>query len=276
MSENSLWLKIHGWLYRILAILKIGIAAAAIVVLCYLIPVIKQAGLMVSSTNQQVEELGKFVNDDPRGIKGTFALTNSILVQVGLAADQLRVASQKQSDYWDKTEVQLRESVAKVNVILDSTNQTMGSLNTAVGTINSTVAKLRDETVPASTETLVALQKTVTALQGNAAELVTQSADTLKSVKLTLDTTNGILSKSNLDGTFKNVDLLTGHLNQAGANVEETTGYIRDMFKPTKQSFWKALVETYLPIGIKSFIPQRVIVQNSPNVVVSPPKVPTP
>jgi len=39
----------------------------------------------------------------------------------------------------------------------------------------------------------------------------------------------------------RNLGSASGHLDGAAANTELALGYIRDMFKPAKSSFWKAL-----------------------------------
>jgi hypothetical protein len=49
--------------------------------------------------------------------------------------------------------------------------------------------------------------------------------------------------------------------------MDEATGYIRDMLKPSKQSFWKQLafkaVGAALPPVVTHLIPQQTVVTNT-------------
>lgn len=231
-------------------------------------------GLVTTATSQinkngdQLTAIGKFVNDDPRGIKGTFSNLNAILLQIGIASDELRRASEKQNIYWDKTGIAITQSVNNLNEVLGGVAQTLGSLNKAAATLDSTIASVREGPVSESAKTLVEARHTLEALRADTEKMINQSTTTIAEAQVTLATTNQILEKSKLAESFNNVSLLTGNLNQAGANVAETTGYIRDSFKPTKKAFWRVMLESVVPIGIKSFIPQRTIIQNTPTVKV--------
>lgn len=251
---------------RIIFLGKVAISALIIVATAFFIPVLPQISHLIVSVDKQVNALGDFLNKDPRGIQGTFSNLNAILVQTGLAADELRVAAQTQEKYWNKTSKDLNDTIAKVDLLLESGDQTTKTLNLTLTTLNSAVSQLNDKTIPASTDTIISLKSAVDTISSNSQLLLVQTTGTMTSAKMVLDTANDILVKSKLDETFGNLELTTKYLSGTSHNVEETTGYIKDMFTPTKKSFWRSVVETYLPIGIRSVIPQRTIIQNTPTV----------
>lgn len=248
---------------RIVAVCRTILA----IFMAILVPlIIFRVDSLITTLDTNASSIGKFLNQDKRGITGTFSNLNAILLQVGIASDELRRASEKQNAYWDVTSKDLSKTVALANKVLESTNGTVTSLDHAVGTLDLTISSFRDGPIPESTKVLEELKSSIALTRIDSQKLLEQTTLTMSEANKTVATVGKVLEASKLESTFGNVNLLTGNLNQAGQNVSETTGYIRDMFKPTKKAFWRAVVEQYIPIGIKSFIPQRTIVQGSVKV----------
>ncbi len=205
--------------------------------------------------DEQVTKLGAFVNDDPRGIKGTFSNANAILVQIGLASDELRRSSMTQREYWDTISKEAVESMHKTNEVLSHLNMVAESLNTTVLIANR-------KTLPDLNLVLEELRTTTATLGTDSRSLLIQSTASAAAAEKVLLDTDALLTSPDVGKSMDNFMMLTGNLNQSAANVEKTTGYIADMFKPSKKPFWKIVAESFIPIGIKSLIPQRTVVIN--------------
>src|SRR5690348_7999725 len=112
----------HDWLDHLLIVAKVTL-------LLFLTVLIFQGILLVQSSSHAVDDFNNFINKDPRGIQGTFSNLNAILVQAGLAADQLRRAAQKQEDYWNKTGLQIQDSVDELSDAMGKANKALGDLD---------------------------------------------------------------------------------------------------------------------------------------------------
>jgi uncharacterized protein YoxC len=76
-----------------------NIAIAIFFVVATIVLVI--AGHSIRSTNAEIHGLVQDIRKDEKDIRPTLQNVNAILIQVGLAADELQDASRKQNAYWD-------------------------------------------------------------------------------------------------------------------------------------------------------------------------------
>lgn len=216
---------------------------------------------LVRTSTVQVNMLGRFINEDPRGLKGTFSNTNAILVQAGLAMDELRRASKKQSIYWDKTGEDITKTIGLANDLITTTNG-------AAATLDKTIAKVGDGPIAESTAALRDMRSLIKSTESSVVSTVTETNLAIAESRKLLINANAIMATSKLESSFDYLNQTTASLSRTSSNVADTTGYVRDMFKPTKKPFWRMAVESWLPLGIKSIIPQSTIIRGTPTVTV--------
>lgn len=216
---------------------------------------------LVRVSTVQVNTLGRFINEDPRGIKGTFSNANAILVQTGLAMDELRRASKKQSAYWDKTGEDITGTIKLANELITTTSG-------AASTLDKMIARVGDGPIAESTAALRDVRSLIKSTENSVNATVTETNLAIAESRKLLINANAIMAASKLESSFDYLNQTTAGLSRTSSNVADTTGYIRDMFKPTKKSFWRMAVESWLPLGIKSIIPQSSLIRGTPTVVV--------
>lgn len=216
---------------------------------------------LVRVSTVQVNTLGKFINDDPRGLKGTFSNTNAILVQAGLAMDELRRASNKQSAYWDRTGEDITKTIQLANELITTSNG-------AAATLDKTIAKVGDGPIAESTAALKDVRSLIKSTENSVAATTTETNLAIAESRKLLINANAIMAASKLESSFDYLNQTTAGLSRTSSNVADTTGYVRDMFKPTKKPFWRTMVESWLPLGIKSIIPQSTIIRGTPTITV--------
>ena len=72
-------------------------------------------------------------------------------------------------------------------------------------------------------------------------------AGLIETTTATANSLNELASSPEIAGTLSSMNAATSHLAGATKNVEEATGYVRDMLSPTKKSFWRRLLELMIP-----------------------------
>lgn len=271
MIKENFWIGASIWTERLLLLSKAALSVLVLISVPFIITLIVHSSSAATALDKNASDIGTFVDKDPRGIKGTFANLNAILLQVGEASDEFRRASVKQSAYLDTTSQGLTQSVENLNKVLTNTNDVMTKLGHATETLDSTVLALKDGTVPQSTATLAELQRTLVEVSKDSRELTDESTKAIKETETTVANVNDIIADGDVKKSISNMAALTGNLNQSGANVAATTGYIKDMFKPSKVPFWKELVESWIPLGLGHLIPTRTVITNTPTVILKQP-----
>jgi hypothetical protein len=90
---------------------------------------------------------------------------------------------------------------------------------------------------------------------------------TLAAFAAAVERLDGLLAKPEVAAIIDNLEQTTKHANGTAANMDEATGYIRDMLKPSKESFWKQLafkaVGAALPPVVTHLIPQHTVIVNT-------------
>lgn len=206
-------------------------------------------------------DLSEFLNKDPRGIRGTLANTNAILLQVGLAANELRIASHNQTEYWDQLNKRAHATLDKLDRIADNVEKT--TRNTEVLT-----SAISQKIVPAAEEDLRSLNRLLTETTTLTQSLKNEAEETGIELRQAVKAVNDSVEQSNLPQMAQTANATVLHLEKSAANIEEATGYAKDMIKPKKKAFWRMAVESMLPIGIKVLIPQRTVISGTPTVTV--------
>lgn len=157
----------------------------------------------------QVRETGRKVNtaldqvtqttvEARRRIADTSQNLNAILVQTGLAADEMRRAATDQKSYWDQAGKQTVSALQKTNNVLDEAQRTLYSLNNSQQQIaNATVRSLAG--APAAIEA---------------------STDAMKQAATDLQTVNQILGDAHIPATLAHVDATMAHLDSSTAAID--------------------------------------------------------
>ncbi len=130
-----------------------------------------------------------------------------------------------------------RQVIPRAMRTLDGLTASTESLNRLIA---STDKSVNGDLLPETTKTI---------------KLAGQSLETLnKSLQEASDRTISILghidalaSDNSLAATQREILALATHADGAAANIEQSTGYIRDMLSPTKTSFWKRLLFLLIP-----------------------------
>ena len=180
------------------------------------------------------------------GIARTLRNVNTVTAQIGRTSNIARLASSEQRQYLQQL-----------------SQETIATLHSANALIAGADQNLNQGTLPALTASL-------TEVHNSLVSLTADSHDMLASATGTLGQAGKLLADPSVPLAARNLASASGHLDGTSANIEQATGYLRDMFKPTKQSFWKSLVLSNLPGAILHFLPQRTTVVNQPTVKTEP------
>jgi ABC-type transporter Mla subunit MlaD len=118
---------------------------------------------------------------DERSVQGVLANANGVLVQLGLAADLWREASQEQKDYWSKNSEEFRKVLEEAQTTLRATRETVEGVKPIVSNLNDSTGEVKGmlkEVHVRLTQTLKpgnfvwGLIKSLLGLGGSAAQIV--------------------------------------------------------------------------------------------------------
>jgi ABC-type transporter Mla subunit MlaD len=177
--------------------------------------------------------------DKRTGIARTLRNVNTVTAQVGRTSNVARLAASEQRAYLET-----------------ASKETVATLRMVNGLVADAGKRINEGALPAATADLVALGETLRSLQEHSAALMDESTKTMKQA-------GTVLSDENIPAAMKSLASASGHVDGTARNLETTTGYVRDMFTPTKQSFWKTVVLSNLPPILLHLLPQRVAVTNT-------------
>lgn len=184
---------------------------------------------------------------DPRsGIARTLRNVNTVTAQIGRTSNVARLASSEQRQYLQQLSAESIATLKAANALIERANQ-----------------NLNDGALPAFTADLVQIRASLLSLTQDGHEAIGAATASMNAA-------GKLLADPSIPAATKSLAGAGAHLDGTSANIEQATGYLRDMFKPTKQSFWKTLVLGNLPAAILHFLPQRVSVVNEPTVKTEP------
>jgi hypothetical protein len=136
-------------------------------------------------------------------------------------------------------------TLPKINVAIESATRTLPKIDVAIASVTAAVDTSRG----------------VIAKAGPAIDQLTGDAKTADAV---LEDLHAILDAPALREIAPNLAGATRHLDGTAAEVEETVGYIRDDFRPTKKNFWHNLTSQIIPEFLRWLIPTPVKISHSP------------
>lgn len=178
------------------------------------------------------QRLDGFVCEGQRRMVFTFQNANAALIQLGLATDEWRRASQHSSVISENVE----RLTDQENARLAATHQRMDELlvelrgSASAGTV--AIGRFGDAAGELGRQT---------AQVGNAANgLLADSGAVMKRF-------DGIVADPSIGATVGSLAAGTAHLEHSLAEWDELVGYWRDLFSPKKRSFWLRLLEFLLP-----------------------------
>lgn len=162
---------------------------------------------------------------DPRtGIARTLRNVNTLTAQVGRTSNIARLAASEQREYFRQAGV---ETVAA----LRTARGAMGRLDDMVAGANH---NLNEGALPALTADLVQIRTSMEILttDGHTALLATAGA---------MDQAGRVMADPSIPAAARSLAGASAGLDRMTANGAEAVGYVRDMLRPQKSGFWKAL-----------------------------------
>lgn len=240
-----------------LAIAHLALVLTGVALLAIMTFGLVKLELRTSSLADRVDGL---LTDVQKRIDGTFQNTNAVLIQAGLAADEVRLTSITEHKYLAsisretlKTVKAVNGSVADFDGVLKASRLTVTAINTnTIPLVNAAIASAT-EAIDTSKVVIREAGPTIDALTVTAHESTVVMTDLHK----LLDAPAMREIGTNLAGATK-------HLDGTSAEVEETVGYIRDDFKPSKKNFWHNLTSQIIPTFLRLLIPTPVRIVHSP------------
>ena len=202
--------------------------------------VIRETSQVVRAAETAIQRTDKFLNEDPRGLQGVFSNTNAVLLQLGLASDQWRRASMEQRKLLVQNQREARESIQKATETLDELRAAAKSITTLV---TNSDASLNKGLLPEATKAVVSINSATASLETKIGTLLDESTRTMNKA-------GAVLGNPELVGLAENLNDTSAELQASAANVEQATGYIKEYLRPTKQTFWKALLKSMIPRAI--------------------------
>jgi hypothetical protein len=239
-------------------------AASALAIIAFMVAataVLLQINARIDHSAQSLDQVSANLNSyidpkNPRGFSGVLANTNAVLVQLGLSADEWRRASLNQREYWDKSAKDAAAAVAKANVVLTDLHDTMLSTRSLIEHSDHNI----------NSELLPKLSAVLEQSGRNLQVLTDQTNQNMKVLQSILEHSDQLARDENVKKMVAELAGSTEELHKGTAEVAETMGYIRDMFKPTKASFWHNLTSQAIPTALRVLIPGATRVTNTPTV----------
>jgi uncharacterized protein YoxC len=207
-------------------------------------------GLKVDSTIDHVNEL---ITDTQKRMDGTFQNTNAVLIQAGLAADQVRLTATTERSYIAGIS---RETLIAVK-----------TANASLEDLDGMIKDTRQIATGVSTETLPKINLAVggvTALLDTSKGVILEAGPAIDGASAVMADLHSILDAPAMHEIGPNLASTTKHLAGTSAEFEETVGYIRDDFKPSKKNFWHNLTSQIIPELLRFLIPTPVKISKSP------------
>ena len=180
---------------------------------------LRDAAWQLSQSGRDFRAVTAALADPATGVARTLRNVNIVTAQIGRASNVARLASSEQ-----------RESLRAIS---EETISTLQAANTLIAGANR---NLNQGVLPSLTADLNQVQSSLLALTADGHQMLASSSTAI-------DRAAALLGDQSWPLAARNLASASGHLDGAAANTEQTLGYIRDMFKPSKPGFWKTLAE---------------------------------
>ncbi len=180
---------------------------------------LRDASWQLAQSGRDLRTVSATLADPRTGVARTLRNVNTVTAQIGRASNVARLASTEE-----------RESLRAIS---EETLATLRSANTLIAGANQ---NLNQGVLPSLTADLGQVGNSLAALTADGHRILASSTTAI-------DRAATLLGDESWSRAARNLSSASGHLDGAAANTEQAVGYIRDMFKPAKSSFWKTLVE---------------------------------
>jgi hypothetical protein len=178
---------------------------------------LRDASWQLAQTGRDLHAASASLADPRTGLARTLRNINTVTVQIGRASNVARLASSEQREALHEISQQALATLQAANSMIAGANQ---NLNRGV--------------LPSLTGDLTELHSSLTTMTADSHQMLTSST-------AAIDRAAAILGDESWARAARSLGNASGHLDGATANTEQAMGYIRDMFKPVKASFWKTL-----------------------------------
>ena len=178
---------------------------------------LRDATWQVAQAGRDLHTVGTALADPRSGVARTLRNINTVTAQVGRTSNVARLASAEQRD-----------------ALREISRETLATFQSANALIAGANRNINEGVLPALTADLGQVRTSMDALTGDSHRMMTSSTTAI-------DRAAALLGDESWARSARNLSSATGHLDAAAANTEQALGYVRDMFKPTKASFWRTL-----------------------------------
>jgi signal transduction histidine kinase len=178
---------------------------------------LREATWQLAQTGRDLHTIGAALADPRTGVDRTLRNINTVTAQIGRASNVARLASSEQRD-----------------ALRAISQETLTTLRSAGALIAGADQNLNRGVLPSLTASLGQVQTSLLSLTADSHQMLAASTTAI-------DRAAALLGDPSWSRTAANLGNASQHLDGAAANTEQALGYIRDMFKPAKAGFWKAL-----------------------------------
>lgn len=178
---------------------------------------LREATWQLAQAGRDLHTIGASLADPRTGVERTLRNINIVTAQIGRTSNVARLASDEE-----------RDSLRAIS------RETLATLQSANAMIAGADRNLNQGVLPALTADLGQAQASMVALTTDGRQMLAASTTAI-------DRAATLLGDPSWSRTAGNLGNASAHLDGAAANTEQALGYIRDLFKPAKAGFWKAL-----------------------------------
>src|ERR1043166_207647 len=241
------WLRAGAWATCALSIASVYIVADVVIL------------TRVRHFDTLSQKLENAIDSEQKNVDRLLRQTTVLVLQAAEAPNQVR-----------HTTIEERKALAELTADSALTiQQFRGDLQTTLRGVDGVLGELQKTARVANSETLPALDGAIKTLDRSVLE-VADSAKGLEDAGRTLvESADRRVNDPAIDKMLADLQSSAAHLETSNAEVAETFGYIRAMFKPTKVGFWHNLASNVIPLGLGKLVPGNVRVVNAPTVKVA-------
>ncbi|OFW17629.1 MAG: hypothetical protein A3H27_16970 [Acidobacteria bacterium RIFCSPLOWO2_02_FULL_59_13] len=205
--------------------LIIGVLAVGVIVGLQVSYLLVQAGKVLRTAELELQ-IASFQ------AQNTMLYAQAVLSSTRQTTEMVRKSAEYQLGYYEAMGRRTSLALAKLNLLIDHTDDRMERLTVA------------------GEAALVAVQDSVDAMSRPAEQLgvvLEAAAKTTAAVGRLAEDPSIPLALSNLETSTESLALASAHTAEATARASEAIGSIRDMVSPAKKSFWRRLLELMIP-----------------------------
>ena len=190
-------------------------------------------GLQVSYLLAQAGQIGNRLEEEllatSHQAQATLLYAQAVLSSTRGTTEILRRSAEQQMGYYEAIGRRSSLVLGELALLLRHTDDRMERITTAT-----------EDSLKASGQAMASVAEDSRRVSQPLAEFIETTTATANSL-------NELASSPEITGTLSSMNTATSHLAGATKNVEEATGYVRDMLSPTKKSFWRRLLELMIP-----------------------------